>query len=397
MNSAWRVLIGAVVGLGAFGTLYWAFRPTPAIVEIATVTEGTFRATVEEDGKTRVRDRYIVSAPLSGRLLRIAVKAGDEIKADSVLAWIVPAQPSILDPRSRREAQEKLGAAEAALQEASARLDRARAILDQAKTDVQRVRILEQRGSATAQRREREELNLQTSEREFKAAELRKHATEHDVELARALLRRYDDKTPDERWKVTAPVDGRVLRVVQESEAVVTVGAPLVEIGDPSDLEVIVDLLTTDAVNVKPGADVELERWGGPAALRGRVRRVEPGGFTKVSALGVDEQRVWVIIDITSPREQWSSLGDGFRVDVRIETQTLPQVIIIPVGALFRRESGWAVFTVENSVAHEKRIDLIVRSGRLGAVRSGLHPGEKVIIFPPSNLTEGSRVQLRPS
>jgi HlyD family secretion protein len=396
MNSAWRALIGAVVGLGVLGTLYWAFRPTPAIVEISTVTEGTFRATVEEDGKTRVRDRYTVSAPLSGRLLRIAVKAGDEIKADSVLAWIVPAQPSILDPRSRREAQEKLGAAEAALQEASARLDRARAILDQAKTDVQRVRILEQRGSATAQRREREELNVQTSEREFKAAELRKHATEHDVELARALLRRYDEKTPDERWKVTAPVDGHVLRVVQESEAVVAVGAPLVDIGDPSDLEVIVDLLTTDAVNVKPGADVDLEGWGGPA-LRGRVRRVEPGGFTKVSALGVDEQRVWVIIDITSPREQWSSLGDGFRVDVRIETQTLPQAIIIPVGALFRRESGWAVFTVENGVAHEKRVDLIVRSGRFAAVRSGLHPGEQVIIFPPNDLTEGSRVRLSSS
>lgn len=290
--TARSALLGLLLALGIGAGLYWVFRPQPILVELALVTEAPFRATVEEDGKTRVRDRYTVSAPMSGRLLRVAVKTGDEINADDAVAWIVPAQPGVLDPRSRREAEEKVGSTEAAAQEATARLERARAELDQARIDAQRARLLERKGSGTVQRREQEELNLQRSDRELKAAELRKHAAEHELEAARAMLHRYDQKAPAERWKVTAPVGGSVLRVVQESETIVAAGAPLIEIGDPGQLEVVVDLLTSDAVNVKPGADADLEGWGGATTLRGRVRRVEPGGFTKVSALGVDEQRV---------------------------------------------------------------------------------------------------------
>ena len=194
---------------------------------------------------------------------------------------------------------------------------------------------------------------------------------------------------------MTAPVSGRVLRLTQESETVTAGGAPLVEIGDPSDLEAIVDVLTTDAVAIKPGAPVSIERWGGPSVLEGRVRLVEPGAFTKISALGVEEQRVWVVIDITSPREDWTGLGDAFRVEARITVEEIPAATIVPGSALFRRGQGWAAFAVEDGRAQERAVELLRRSGLFAAVQNGLRPGERVIVFPPSTIKDGSLVRER--
>jgi len=391
MGGVRRNFIGAFGAIAVAAALFFAFRSTPVLVEIAEVTEGDFRAIVEEDGKTRVRNRYVVAAPVSGRLLRVSAKAGDEVVASSVIASIAPAWPTVLDPRAKHEAEQRVGAAEAAVAEAAARVERAQAVLAKSRLDLQRAFTLEKRGAATTQRREGEELNVQVNEREAKAAELRKHAAEHELDAARAQLRRFGEKPVADRWEVIAPVSGRVMRVVQESETTIAAGAPLIEIGDPSDLEVVVDLLTADAVKVSPGAEVELLGWGG-AALKGRVRRVEPGAFTKVSALGVEEQRVFVIIDIASVREEWAALGDGFRVDVRIATQVTPRATLAPVAALFRREGGWAVFVVEGDMAHERQVD-VNRSGRTAAVRSGLRAGERIVIFPPNALKDGDRVQ----
>jgi len=390
-----RILVAVAMAAVLGGTLYWAFRPKPVLVETGTVTEGPFRATVEEDGRTRVRDRYVVSAPLAGRLLRLAVKAGDPVEANQRVAILLPSLPQLLDPRTRRELEERVGAAEATIQEADARRERAQAQLLQTQADVQRVRTLQQKGIAAVQQLEREELSLRFAERDLQAAELRKHAAEHELDQARAMLRRYDQPEPGEGWEITAPVSGRILRVTQESEAAVSAGAPLVEIGDPDDLEVVVDVLTTDAVAIRPGAPVEITRWGGPKDLQGRVRLVEPSAFTKVSALGVEEQRVWVVIDITSPPEEWATLGDGYRIDARIVVEEIPKAILVPASALFRRGEGWAAFVVAAGVARERPVSVSHRSSQMASVSDGLRPGERVVLYPPSALSHGASVRER--
>jgi HlyD family secretion protein len=387
------VIVGAVAAVG--GVLYWAFRPKPILVEIGTVTEGPLQAVVEEDGRTRVRDRYVVSAPLSGRVLRLSVRAGDQVKTGGPVATLLPSLPPLLDPRTRRELEERVGAAEAGMQEASVRMERAEAQMMQARADVQRIRTLQLRGVASVQQLEREELGLRIAERDVQAAELRMHASRHEVDQARALLRRYDEPNPGERWEVTAPIDGRVLRVVQESEAFVSAGAPLVEIGDPGDLEVIVDVLTTDAVGIRSGAPVGIERWGGPNGLEGKVRLVEPAGFTKVSALGVEEQRVWVIVDITSPHEKWASLGDAYRVETRIVVEDIPKATLVPASALFRRSEGWFVFVVEDGTASEREVTVARRSGQSAAISHGVGTGDVIVLYPPSTLSDGAAIRVR--
>jgi HlyD family secretion protein len=193
---------------------------------------------------------------------------------------------------------------------------------------------------------------------------------------------------------VTSPIDGRVLRVIQESEAVVSLGAPLLELGDTTDLEVIVDVLTTDAARIAAGNKVILDRWGGEAPLEGRVRRVEPSGFTKISALGVEEQRVWVVIDIASPRAQWTNLGDGYRVDARIIVDMIDQATVVPVGALFRRGEEWYVFIIESGRARLRQVEIAQRSGRSVAIENGLKAGDQVVVYPPASLTDGVAVRM---
>ena len=272
------------------------------------MTKGLFVASVDEDGKTRVRERYVVAAPLAGRLTRIRLKVGDRVGVDDVVATIAPSPVPLLDPRSRREAEERLGSAEATLDRTQAATERAKAQADQAKTDLDRTRTLVERGASTIQALERAELAMRVADRDLRAADFLHHAAEHEINQARALLARYQDgaDSASESWNVTAPVPGVVLKVAQESETIVQPGTPLMEIGDPRDLEIVVDVLSTDAVEIRPGAEVVIEHWGGQGELSGRVRRVEPAAFTKVSTLGVEEQRVNVLIDISAPPEQWA-------------------------------------------------------------------------------------------
>lgn len=378
------------------GVLALALRPRPLTVETAPVARGTFVAEVEEDGRTRVRDRYIVSTPVAGRVLRIGVRAGDAVTRDEVVALIQAAPSSLLSARARREAEERVGAAEAMLETAVALVERAAAQRVQAEADAGRTRILHARGATPTQALERAELGVRTAQRDMIAAERRHHAAEHELAQARAVLERADVLGDGpERRPVRSPVEGRVLRVLQESEAVVASGAPLLELGDPTDLEAIVDVLTTEAVGIAPGAEATIEGWGGPP-LQGQVRRVEPGAFTRISALGVEEQRVWVVIDITSPREAWATLGDGFRVDARIVVARIEDAVLVPVGALFRRGEDWAVFVATpEGRAREQRITLDRRGPRQAVVRAGLEAGERVVLYPPSALRDGGRIEGR--
>lgn len=394
--TAGRVVMGLGLAAAAAGVI-WLMMPQPVPVETATVTKGRFVATVDEDGKTRVRERYVVAATLAGRLTRVRLKAGDSVAADDVVATIMPPPAPLLDPRSRREAEERLGTAEAARERSKATVERAKVQADQAKTDLDRARTLVAQGAATAQALERAELAQRVADRDLRAAEFQDHATSHEVDQAKALLARYQGgaDTPIERWNITAPVAGVVLRVVQESETSVQSGAPLLEIGDPLDLEIVTDVLSVDAVEIHPGADVAIEHWGGPGVLSGRVRRIEPAAFTKISTLGVEEQRVNVLIDVLSPREQWAGLGDGYQVDTRITVFTRDKIEIVPAGALFRRGDSWSVYVVEEGRAQLRAVDLARRSGRSAAVSKGVARGDMVIVYPSDQISPGVRVSVK--
>jgi HlyD family secretion protein len=379
------------------GITVWLVIPVPVAVETAAVTKGRFAASVDEDGKTRVRERYVVAAPLAGRLSRIRFKVGDQVQIDDAVATIIPSPSPLMDPRTRREVEEMIGASEANLERAKAVVERARAQSDQANTDLARTRTLAQRGAATAQALERAELAVRLADRDLRAAEFQDHAAEHEIGQLRALLERYgmESSGRPESWSVAAPVAGVVLKVAQESETIVQPGTSLLDIGDAKDLEVVADVLSADAVEIRPGAEVTIDHWGGDGKLKGQVRRVEPAAFTKISTLGVEEQRVNVLVDILSPPEQWARLGDAYQVDVQIIVFTRDDATIVPSAALFRRGIGWNVYVAKDGRAELRQIVLLRRSGRFAAVTSGLSPGEEVIVYPSDRVAPGVRVAQR--
>jgi HlyD family secretion protein len=385
--------------IAALTLLVIAFLPKPVPVEISSVVRGSFQQTVEEEGKTRVRERYVVSAPLAGHLLRIQLEEGDPVRRGGLLAVIVPGAPALLDVRTERELQERLGAAEDERRRAGASVERARAALDQAKADVERTRQLAKGGLVSPAQLERDELNVELRSREMEAVQFEHNVAEHQVELAKAALLRAQQgmkaNAVDERLEIRSPVPGRVLRVLQESEGMVALGTPLLEIADPSDLEVVADVLTTDAVQIQPGMPVRIERYGGGFPLEGRVRLIEPSAFTKISALGVEEQRVNVVMDLVSPFEKWKALGDGYRVETQIIIFSEENAVKVPVSSLFREGEQWAVFVLSSGRAHKRIVKIGRRGGSEAMVEQGLEPGEQVIVYPSDAVQDGVRVKPR--
>jgi HlyD family secretion protein len=393
MQKKWTAILVGLLALAVFG-IYRILGSGAILVETATVMTEPFTAIVEEDGRTRVRDRFIVSAPLGGRVPRFPMKAGDPVRAGSTLTTVLPHISPLLEPRLRQELEEKVGTAEAAVEEFTELKKQNEVLLSRARTELDRTTRLRTAGVTSIAQLDRDTFTVLAAEREVSAAERRRHAAEHLLEQARAALKRSGEPGTYEAFPVTSPIDGRVLRVIQESEAVVSLGAPLLELGDTTDLEVIVDVLTTDAARIAAGNKVILDRWGGEAPLEGRVRRVEPSGFTKISALGVEEQRVWVVIDIASPRAQWTNLGDGYRVDARIIVDMIDQATVVPVGALFRRGEEWYVFIIESGRARLRQVEIAQRSGRSVAIENGLKAGDQVVVYPPASLTDGVAVRM---
>lgn len=378
----------------------WALRPQPVVVEVAQVTKGAFEQAVSDDGKTRVRERYVVSAPLAGKVERIRLKAGDPVKADQVVAVLRPAAPAFLDARTARELEARVGAAEA--QQARARAEEARvsAQRDQAKADLDRQAKLAQGGFVSATAREQTELALRTADRTLEAAKFAEDAAGHEVQQARAALVRYraesNARVPSATaWQVSSPVAGRVLKVVQESEGTVALGAPLVEIADARSLEAVVDVLSQESVAIRPGMPARIEIGQGVAPLAARVRLVEPAAFTKVSALGVEEQRVNVVLDFAEPLDRVQTIGDGFRVDAQIVTHRVDDVVKVPVGALFRDGEGWAVFALDGSRVSKRAVKVPRRNGVEALVEDGLAPGDRVVVYPSDALKDGGRVKIK--
>jgi HlyD family secretion protein len=390
----------AAAALVAAGLGAWALRPQPVVVEIAEATRGTFEQAVSDDGKTRVRERYTVSAPLAGRVERIRLKAGDAVKAGQAVAVLRPSAPAFLDARAARELEARVGAAEAQQARARAEVARVSAQRDQARADLERQGRLAREGFVSATAREQAELALRTAERTLEAAKFAEDAAGHDVQQARAALVRYraesGARVPSATaWEVTAPVAGRVLKVVQESEGPVALGAPLLEIADSRSLEAVVDVLSQESVGIRPGMPARIDLGPGVPPLAARVRLVEPAAFTKISALGVEEQRVNVVLDFAEPLDRVQTLGDGFRVEASIVTHRVEDAVKTPVGALFRDGGGWAVFAVEGTRAVKRPVKAPRRNGVEAQIEAGLSAGEQVVVYPPDTLRDGARIRAQ--
>jgi HlyD family secretion protein len=388
-----RVLLAALIIAVLLTIALW---PRPTEVDLSTVTKGELIVTIDEEGETRVRERFEVTSPVAGEVLRINLEPGDAVSGGkTVLAIVRPSAPTPLDARSRAEAQAAVQAAEATLGRARAERDRAATVLARAKQQLERATNLIEGGAISRDDFDARQTDARTAEEALRAADFVVTHAQRDLDVARARLvqRGSSGRTGD--IPLLAPVDGVVLKRLRESQTVVPAGEPLLEVGDPKGLEIVADLLSSDAVKIKAGDAVLIEQWGGPDALRGRVRRVEPSGFMKVSALGVEEQRVNVIIDFEDPDVASRALGDGYRVEVRVVVWQEDNVLKVPTGTLFRRGDQWALFVVEDGRARLRTIRVGQRNGAEAQVLEGLREREQIVLYPPDTLADGDRVAQR--
>ena len=365
---------------------WMALREPPLEVDLGTVRRGALRVTVDAEGKTRVRDRYMVTAPVTGQLERIDIPEGTYVRAGDVLARIAPVP---LDAQAVRQATARVTATQSLTRDAETRVRQARATLEQERRAAGRIDRLVRAGALPERDLEDAQLTVRLREEDLAAAEARSRAAVADVDQARAALIAVAGGQPNTRVLVRAPADGCVLRVPERSERVVAVGTPIVEVGDPTALELVVDVLSADASRVRPGAIAIVDNWGDGESLTGRVRRVEPAAFTRVSALGVEEQRVNVVIDL--PRLP-PGLSDGYRVEARISVWEGADVTIVPISALFREEQNWAVFLVRDSRAKLARVQIGERNATGAQVLDGLRAGDEVVVFPSDQIKSGRPV-----
>jgi HlyD family secretion protein len=389
--------------MGLVGAIWFAW-PRPVGVDLATVIRGPMEVTVEDDGKTHLRHVYTVSAPLAGKLLRIAAHledyhVGDPVTAgETIVAVMQPMVPSFLDVRSRQELEAAVAAADAAVKLAESEIRRAEAALDFSRTELQRAQSLARSETISAKALDKAKLDVETSEAALASA--RAQYAVRQSERASAAARLIDPTSVTQQpspaccVQIRAPVSGRILKIIQESEAVIPAGASIMDIGDPLDMEVVADLLSNDAVQIVPGAPVRIDGWGG-SPIRGRVKRVDPAGFLKVSALGIEEQRVRTTIDFVDPPEAWVRLGHDYRVIVHVTVWSSENALTVPVGALFRVGDDWAAFAVKDGRARTTRVQIDHRNNRAAEVLSGLSAGDRVVLHPSDRISDGSRVAER--
>ncbi|MDH3220995.1 MAG: efflux RND transporter periplasmic adaptor subunit [Gammaproteobacteria bacterium] len=378
--------------------LVWGFWPRPVMVEAVEAVRAPLAVTIEEEGRTRVIDRYVVSAPVDGIACRVTLEVGDPVQQGQILLGITPLESQVLDPRSRAQARARVSAAEAALQAATEQASAASAAERFAANEVARLQPLAAQGMISREALDRAETGAKTSAAAKRSADFSVEVARYELEAARTTLE-YSaataSGTPAETVPVRAPINGRILKVQHECEGAVRTGEPLLEVGDPRALEVEVDVLSADAVRIEAGMKVLFDRWGGDEPLQGIVRNIEPVGFTKISALGVEEQRVLVISDFTSPAAQWQRLGDGYRVEARFVIWQDEDVLQLPASSLFRYQDGWAVFVIDGNHARRRQIEIGQRNGLAAQVLAGVEAGESVIIHPSDAVEDGRRVKIR--
>ena len=389
-NMRKLLVVAAVAGLAVLLAL--AFRPAALDVDVATVGRGALQETLEQEGKTRMHDSFVLASPVAGRLKRIELHAGDPVKAGEIVATIDPVP---LEPQQRAALEARLQTAQELEREAAARVQRAEADRSQAKADLERATKLAAEGVIAREALEKAQTVDKTANKELDAALFKSKAAASQVEEAKAALLATAAQDPAgiKTVYLRSPVPGRILRLIEQSERVVGQGTPVVSIGYTPRLEIVADYLTTDAVKISPGMPALIEEWGGSKPILARVRLVEPGAFTKISALGVEEQRVNVVLDFVSGPEQ---LGDAYRVEVRVITWQSPSVLKVPLSALFRRGDDWNVFIAETDRASRRNVKIGHRSDLEAEVLDGLREGERVIVHPGNELTDASRIRIRP-
>lgn len=397
--NAKRILIWAAVATIIVIALTLSFMPRPVMVDLVDVQPGPLVVTLDEEGETRVHDVYTLSAPVTGRVQRIDWHVGDPVVAnETVLALIEPGDPSFLDPRSEAQARAAIQAAEAERDLAAATVKDAEAQYEFARAEYARMQDLIAEGSVSQR-------DLDSAGRDFKArragldtARAALQVRNYELELARAqLVSPLDTQVSGEECEcipITAPVSGRILKIADRSERVIREGAMLMQIGDPGDLEIVVDYLSTDAVKIEAGQRVIIDNWGGEEPLEGRVRLVEPFGFLKISALGIEEQRVNVIIDFASD-EGWERLGHGYQVESKVVLWEAEAVLAVPLTALFRDGDNWALFVEENGRARLRQVTAGRRDGVIAEIREGLEKGDRVIAHPSDRVVDGIRIASR--
>jgi HlyD family secretion protein len=394
MNPAKQKLL-AGLGITALAAgLVLGLRPQPVLVEVTTAKYSAMRTTILEEGKTRIRNRYVISSQVGGLLQRTPLRPGDKVEAGLTKVAIVDPEPStLLTPRDFGQSAARIKAAEATLQQREAELQRAESAAELAKRDQARSNTLSTSGAISDKEKDLADLTAAMSVRELRSAEFGRNVARFELEQARVML--HEEPRGSAAIEVKAPVSGVVLTVFEENARAIIPGTPLLEIGNPADLEVEIELLSADAVLVREGAPVELERWGGSTALTGSVRRVEPAAFTKTSALGVEEQRVRVLVDFTHPAGDEPLIGDRFRVEGRIELWRSQKALTIPAGALFRRGPTWAVFRNDHGRARSASVQIGHHNGEVAEILSGLEEGDEIITYPPDSVREDKRIRPR--
>jgi HlyD family secretion protein len=383
-------------GLLLLGLVGWGLWPKPVIIETGVVARGPLTVRVSEEGKTRVRNRYIVAAPVAGKMRRVPLKPGDEVKAgETLLTAIEPAVTPLLDPRARAQAEAVVSMREASRKQAAESLEARNAALKMADSDRDRMRAITRAGSLSESERDKMEADSSMKAAEVRAAEFSLQVIDYELAQARAALARPEADTTGNLVEVKSPVSGRVLKVMQESEMVVAPGTQILEVGNPEDIEIEAEILSRDAVSIKPGDSVEVEQWGGENPLKGRVRRVEPAAFTKISALGVEEQRVIVLSDLTEIPDAAKSLGDRYRVEVRVATWHADDVLVVPAGALFREGNVWKTYIFRDSTAKLTPVEAGHSDGRFTEILSGVAAGDELLLHPPDTVKDGTSVIKR--
>ncbi len=402
----WGLIVAAIIGAAV-----WALQPAPVLVDSAAVDMGPMRVTVDEEGKTRIKEIYVVSAPIAGRMLRSALEAGDVVEREhTVVAVMQPTDPSLIDVRTRKDLEAQVEAAQSAVRLAEAELEEARSELSFAESDLERARKLAPTQAISKRALEKAEHDVEVRKAALSRAQAGVEFRKRELVSAKARLitpaGQIESEAPPETTgstgavccvQVRAPASGRVLRMLVKSEQVVPAGTPLLEIGDPQDIEIVVELLSTDAVKIREGTDATIEGWGGTTAIPAVVRRIEPGGFTKVSALGIEEQRVRVILDFKGPPDAWKTLGNDFRVYARITAWRSNSVMRVPLSALFRQGDDWATFRIEDGRATLTLIKVGHRNREAAEVLSGLKAGDRVVLHPSDRVHDGVAVAERPA
>lgn len=377
--------------------LIWGFWPQPVFVEAVEAKRAPLTITIEEEGRTRVVDRYIISAPIDGVACRQQLDVGDEVTQGQVLLGITPLESQVLDPRSRAQTKAQVAAAESALHAAEQQAEAAEAAAKLAVIEHDRLKPLVEKGVISTDAYDKAATQVETTAATQRSSDFQIEVAKYELQAATTVLEytAANRGEPAERLPVVSPIDGRVLKVTRECEGPVRTGDMLIEVGDPTVLEVEVDVLSADAVKIKPGIKVLFERWGGEAPLEGIVRIIEPVGFLKISALGVEEQRVLIISDFTSPAEQWQRVGDGYRVEAKFILWHEDDVLQVPASSLFRYKDGWAVFVIDNNHAKRRGVKVGQRNGLTAQILKGVNEGEQVVNHPSDDVEDGRRVKQR--